>query len=344
MIEITVDLEAYRANLLALDDRVAPAALMAVVKADGYGHGLLPIARAAVDAGIGWIGALDVPSALELRTAGIPGRIFAWLLAPDENYGSAIEASIDLGVSTVAQLDQIARAASGERARVHLKIDTGLHRNGATAEEWPSLVEHACELSASIDLVGAWTHISEASEEEDSRAITRFQEAISVASSLGANMDVRHLAASAAAYSRPDARFDLVRIGAFSYGISPGGGITPAELGIVPVMTLSAAVISSDEDTATVGIGYSDGVPSRASGAVSVAIAGVRYAVVDVQVDRMLVRVPPGAVAAGERCILFGPGTRGEATLQEWGDALGTIGEELVTKLRRDIPRTYLGA
>lgn len=340
-----IDLCAYRRNLARLTARVAPATIMAVVKADAYGHGLLPVAGAAVQAGVGWIGALDIETALELRESGIPHgvAVFVWLLGAAEAFAPAIEAAIDFGVSSLAQLEQIALAVGTTRARVHLKIDTGLHRSGASAEEWPALVSRAVELSDRVETVGLWTHIAEASEREDSVAIARFRSAIAIAEGLGAPVTVRHLAASAAAFERADARFDLVRIGAFSYGISPGGGVTPFSLGLEPVMTLTAPVLAVRDGLATVGIGYGDGIPSSAAGVMHVAIDGKPHRIVSVDLETLTVDVGGDQVSPDDSAVLFGGGGDGVPTLQEWGDKLGTIGEEIVSRLSPRIPRRYLG-
>lgn len=339
----TIDLSAYRRNLARLAERVAPAALMAVVKADAYGHGLVPVARAAVEAGVAWIGTLDIETGLELRENGIPREVavFSWLLGPDEDYAAAIDAELDFGVSSLAQLNAIAQAGASRRARVHLKIDTGLHRNGASIEEWPALVSRALALSDRIELVGVWTHIAEASDDDDSEAIERFRSAIDIAERLGATITVRHLAASAAAFARADARFDLVRIGAFSYGISPGDGVTPSSLWLEPVMTLTAPVTAVRDGLATVGIGYGDGIPSSAAGTLQVSIDGVPHEIVTVQLDRMTVDIGDALVRPGDPVVLFGSGADGEPTLQEWADELGTIGEEIVTRLSPRIRRRF---
>ncbi len=339
--EILVDLGAYRANLDTIRSVVAPAEVMAVVKADAYGHGLAPVARAATAAGIRRLGALDVPTALELCALEL-GDVtpFAWLLGPTEPYRDAVDAGVELGVSTVDQLRQIADARASRPAALHLKIDTGLHRNGATEEEWPGLVSAALELERAgvARLAGVWTHISEASDEEDTEAIRRFDAAIAVVEGLGGAVPLRHLAASAASFARPDARYDLVRVGAFGYGIAPGGGIGPAELGLIPVMTLTAPVVSSDGELTVIGIGYGDGISSVAAGAVSVALGGRLWPVVGVRRSETVVAGPG---RPGERATLFGPGASGEQTLQEWADAMGTIGEEIVTRLSPDIPRRH---
>jgi alanine racemase len=343
--EITVDLDAYRTNLATLEATVAPARLMAVVKGDAYGHGLVPVARAAVESGIGWLGALDLHTGLELRSAGI-GRetsIFAWLLGPNEDYRTAINAGIDLGVSTVHQLDQIADAGARTRARLHLKIDTGLHRNGATEEEWPTLVRRALELERDgiAEVYAAWTHISEASDEEDSESISRFDAAVAAAETLGARFTLRHLAASAAGFLRSDSRFDLVRMGAFTFGIAPGGGIGPEELGLVPVMTLSSHAVegAGADGRIVLPLGFGDGLSSSVSGRVEVATSGERRSIESVGIDSTQVL----GLAVGERVVFFGNGAEGEPTLQEWADATGTIGEEIVTRLGRHLRRNYLG-
>ena len=340
-----VDLAAYRRNLEMIATRVAPSGVMAVVKANAYGHGLLALARTAVDGGIRWLGSLDIPTALELRAAGIDDEtaVFAWLIGPSDDLRAAIDAGIDLGVSTIAELDAVLRAESASIARLHLKIDTGLHRNGASAEDWPALVSRAVELESDgiVELVGVWSHISEASDDDDTVSITRFHDAIALAQALGADFEIRHLAASAAAFARADARFDLVRIGAFGYGIAPGGGVTPAQLGLVPAMTLSAPVLTAADGYAALGIGFSHGISSALAERVTVTIDGLRYPIVSIERDRTLVLIGDAPVVAGERAVLFGPGGHGEATLQEWADALDTIGEEIVTRLSFDIPRIY---
>lgn len=344
--EAIVDLDAYRRNLSTVAGAIAPAGLMVVLKADAYGHGLVPIARTAVAHGVAWLGALDTATAMELRRSGIGEEVsvFAWLLAPEEDYRAVIDAGIDLGISTIGQLDQIADAAAGRAARLHLKIDTGLHRNGATEEEWPGLVRRALELErlGVAEVYAAWTHLAEASDEEDSASIARFDAAVSVAESLGARFSLRHLAASAAGLAREDSRFDLVRIGAFGYGISPGGGVAPGQLGLVPVMTLSSTTAAGPNGTVVVPLGYGDGISSLAAGRVELAVDGVLHGIASVEADRMTLS-GSGAPLDAE-VVLFGTGGQGEWTLQEWADRTGTIGEEIVTRLGSGVPRRYIGA
>ena len=348
--EVLVNLAAYRRNLETLIHAVAPSRLMAVVKSDGYGHGLLALAHVAESAGITDLGALDLETALALRAGGISEQVsvFAWLYTPQDDIAAAVAAGIDIGVSNISELKAIATAGAASPARIHLKIDTGLHRNGADEQEWPGLIAaaRAAEEAGAVRITGAWTHISEASAEEDSAAIARFVSAVSVAEALGAEFEVRHLAASAAGYARPDSRFDLVRMGAFTLGISPGGGITADELGLEPVMTLQSRVERITEDHGTllglVPMGSGDGILSECAGRMSVAIAGHRYPISSVTLDGMSVEVDQN-VAPGDTVTLFGPGAHGEPTLQEWADALGTIGEEIVVRLSPLITRRYFG-
>lgn len=345
--EVVVDLHAFRRNLDRLRERVAPADVMVVVKDDAYSHGLIEIATAAVHHGIRRLGALDVGTALALRAGGIPPEVcvFAWQFDPGEDLGPAVAAGIELGVSSLRQLESIAKLDTGAPARVHLKIDTGLHRNGATAQDWPALVARAAELRGLglIDPVGAWTHLAEASYDEDTEAMARFAAALDVASGLGVTFPVRHLGASAAAHSRADSRFDMVRIGAFSYGIAPGDGIGPGQIGLDPVMSLTAVVSAVDTTRAHVAIGFGDGLLGALGGRAAVAIRGRLHRIIEVQVDALVVEADGGDIRPGDDVTLFGPGHAGEQTLQEWADAMGTIGEEIVVRLSPRLRRRYVG-
>ena len=232
---------------------------------------------------------------------------------------------------------------------MHLKFDSGLHRAGVLPGQWSRFVSRAAELERAglIEVAGLWTHIAEASDDDDSRAIAEFTRAVDQAAGQGINPRMLHLAASAAAYARADARFDMVRIGAFLYGIAPGGGVGPAELGLRPVMTLQTPVLSVDRDGggthAVIGIGGALGLLGDAAGRVSVAIRGERWQVSAVEPTRTSIDVTAHnssvAIRPGDTVTLFGDGTSGEAALQEWADAMGTIGEELVTRVSALIPR-----
>jgi len=352
--EALIDLGAIRHNVLELRARVSPAALMVVIKADAYGHGAPVIAQTAVDAGTRFLGTLDIATALGLRAAGI-GRevdILTWQYGPFEDFRAAIDAGITLGVSRQSELDRIEAAASGEVASLHLKIDTGLNRNGATAADWPALVTRALALQTAgiARVVGVFTHIAEASDAEDDLAVERFRAAISQAEELGATFAVRHLAASSAGFRRDDVRFDMVRMGGHVWGIPSFDGITPAEMNLRPALTLSAAITAVEPlgDGAgylvEVPLGFADGIPRNVRSLVDVAVGGIRYPLVDeIGHSSFTLRVE-APVVVGDRAVLFGPGDSGEQTVREWGDLSGTLGDEIVARLGERIERRYLPA
>ena len=356
LVEAIVDLDALDVNLARLREVVAPAELMVVVKADAYGHGRVEVARRAVASGTRFLGALDLDTAIELRAHGIDPdvTILAWLYPPGEDFIRAIRARIDLGVSSLAELAAIAEAAKTVAdepgfvpPRLHLKLDTGLHRNGATATVWPSLVRAAVDAESAglVRTYAVWTHIAEASDEEDTRSLERFLEGVEVARSLGATIRVRHLASSAADYPRPDVRLDMVRRGGHCWGIPSFDGVTPAEMGLIPVMTLRAQVIATRGTRIFVSAGYGDGIPRNVAGACSVAIRGLRLPIVAVERDLL---VADGAAAAeavrvGAPVTLFGTGAAGDQTVREWGDRSGTLGDEITTRIAARVPRRHLG-
>lgn len=352
--EAVVDLRAFRANLDHIRRVIAPARLMVVLKADAYGHGRLRMARAAVAAGITDLGALDLDTALALRAGGIGEqvRLLAWLYPPEEDFAAAAEARVDLGVSSVEEVRRIAAAAGSVASRLHLKIDTGLNRNGARAEDWPALVRAALEAQAagSVEVHGVWTHIAEASEEDDTIALQRFEHAVREAEALGARFAVRHLAASSAGLRRADVRFEMVRMGGHCWGIPSFDGVTPREIGLEPVLTLRSEVsaIRTGADggpRAVVPAGYAQGVPVVAAGRVSVSVRGRRRPVLEVHRDRIEIGLDGadgGDVRRGDPVVLFGTGDSGEQTVREWGDAIGTLGDEIVTRIPARVPRRYV--
>ncbi|GAA4155683.1 alanine racemase [Gryllotalpicola daejeonensis] len=359
LIEAVVDLGALEKNIAHLRRTVAPADLMVVVKADAYGHGRVPVARQAVAGGIRAIGALDVDTALELRAAGIGDdvTVLAWLYPPGQDFGEAIARRIDLGVSSLPELRSITDAAQRLAAsevfvppHLHLKLDTGLHRNGATAADWPALVAAAvdAERAGLVRTFAAWTHIAEASEDDDTLALERFLDGVSVARELGASIEVRHLAASSAGLRRADVRLDMVRMGGHCWGIPSFDGVTPAEIGLTPVMTLRAQVLAvrelgDERAEAYVSAGYGDGVPRNVAGSCCVAVRGVQHPITRVERDHLVIAVAPGTEPApGDIAVLFGTGADGEQTVRQWGDLSGTLGDEITTRIAARVPRRYL--
>ncbi|GAA1841981.1 alanine racemase [Microlunatus capsulatus] len=365
-----VDLDAVAANVAALVDLVAPAAVMVVVKADGYGHGMLPCARAARAAGAGWLGVATPAEALALREGGDTGPVLAWLYGVDEDLTPLVAAGVDVSVSTAEQVSRLVGAAATveQPARVHLKIDTGLSRNGAPAAAWDGLCAAAAEAEAAgaLEVVAIWSHLAAADEPGHPSVplqVAAFDDAYARARVAGLEPRLRHLANSAAALVVPEARYDLVRVGIASYGVDPAPGIA-ARAGLVlrPAMTLRAQLVQVKDLAAGAGVsygwtwvadrpvtvglvplGYADGVPRHASGVAQVQSSAGRAPVRGrVCMDQLVVELP-GPAATGDEVVLFGPGTDGEPTAAAWADWCGTIGYEIVTRVGERVPRRYRG-
>ncbi|WP_168915682.1 alanine racemase [Microcella flavibacter] len=343
---LVVDHTALRDNLEAVRARVAPAELILVVKDDAYGQGLAPVVRTAIDAGVTSFGVSDLGTALAVRRlVGEGPRIIAWPAGASPLLGAAVDAAIDLGLGDAAQLEEVAAiaAARGATARVHLKVDTGLHRNGFRPEEWSPAVARARvhEEAGAIVIVGAWSHIAEASDAEDDAARALFDAALEQLAVAGCRIELRHLAASAAAFARPEFRYDAVRIGAFCYGVRSADGPRAAELGLRPVAALRGAVTAVGEDEVLVGIGSLDGVPSTLAGRVEVGTPEGPRALQRVDADTLAVARWPGA-AVGDPVTVFGPGGQGERSATTLAEAIGTIGEEILLRVSPRIPRVHL--
>ncbi|MBM7411793.1 alanine racemase [Clavibacter michiganensis] len=361
-----IDLDAIRHNVRTLAALAAPARTMVAVKADAYGHGALQVARAALEAGAESLAVLDVASAVELRRAGIDARLLAWLHGVDTDFRVAVEDGIDLGVSALWELERIAAAgrATGIRARVHLKADTGLSRNGATPELWPDLVRAAVAADAAGELTlhALWSHLADASPEDDDAALARFHEAVRVAEELGARPVEKHLAASSAGIRLPAARFDMVRFGIAVYGISPFDDRSGRDLGLVPAMTLEADVVSvkrveaghgvsygldhrttGPSTLALVPLGYADGIPRIAAPHASVLLNGRRFPIAGrIAMDQLVLDVGDLPVEVGDTAVILGPGDRGEPTAEEWAGWAETIGDEIVTRVGPRVDRVHL--
>ncbi|WP_029149990.1 alanine racemase [Microbacterium indicum] len=342
--ELRVDLAQLRRNVRAVRAHMSPAETMIVIKDDAYALGVSEVAAAAAEAGARWFGGIDIPSALGAKAAaGSTVRVLAWATAGEDEAARALSAGLELGVGDADYLERVARAAeaTGIVAPVHLKADTGLHRNGVRPEEWRAFCERAraLEIAGSVRVVGLWTHIAEASDAEDDRARAAFDAAIDGARAAGLEPAVRHLAASAAAWHRPEFRYDLVRIGAFAYGVRSEGG--PDVPGIAPVASLVARVVRVEGDAAVVDLGSVDGFPSTAAGRIEVAGPAGRRPLLAVGAFESRVAAWDGA-AAGDEVVVFGPGTRGELTPTDVGEAIGTVGEEPQLRIARHVRRVYL--
>lgn len=360
-----VDLEAIRANVARLAAGTS-AEVMAVVKADGYGHGMLPSARAALAGGATWLGTATIDEALALRAGGITTPALAWLWTAGEYEAvrAAVGADVDLSVSNTWQLATVAEAARelGRPARIHAKIDTGLSRNGAYRDDWPALVR-AIAAEDAVDAVGVWSHFVRADEPghpTNAAQLRAFAAALDVAGEHGVVPRLRHIANSAATLTMPEAHFDVVRPGIAIYGLSPVPG---RGFELVPAMTLRASLASvkrvgagegvsyghayttaRETTLALVPLGYADGVPRHATNRGPVSINGGRFTVSGrVCMDQFVVDVGELAVSEQDSAVLFGPGHDGEPLAQDWADALDTIHYEIVTRIGARVPRTYRG-
>ena len=344
---LRVDLAAFDHNIEVVRRTVAPAQVMMVVKNDAYGHGTETVVRRAIRTGIEWIGCLDLATALHVRAIAGPGpRALAWLLTVDDDLRRAVREQIDLGIGDAAILEAVAAAALslGRVADVHLKADTGLNRNGVRREEWPEFVARAraLERAGAIEVVGVFSHISEASDADDDAARQRFEEAIELAHAAGLRPQLRHLAASAAGFQRPSFDYDLVRIGAFLYGISPSGGPSATELGLEPIASLRTAVAFVRGDVAVLPVGAWTGLPSIAAGKVTVAIAGHALPVIAIGEDWMELDAQGTQVAAGDEAVVYGSGIGAELSSTGWAEAIDTIGEEIQVRIDPGIARVYV--
>ncbi|MFC9729146.1 alanine racemase [Streptomyces roseolus] len=368
-----IDLGALRANVRALRSRVAPhVRIMAVVKADAYGHGAVRCARAALDAGAEWLGTATPQEALALRAAGITGvPVLCWLWTPGDPWDAGIEAGLDMAVSGRWALDEVTAAArrTGGTARVQLKADTGLGRNGCQPADWPELVAEAlrAEKEGLVKVTGLWSHFACADEPGHPSIAAQldvFRSMLDHAEKAGIEPEVRHIANSPATLTLPETHFDLVRPGIAMYGVSPAPELgTSAELGLRPVMSLKASValvkevppghgvsyghhyVTGGETTlGLVPVGYADGVPRHASGRGPVLVDGkVRTVAGRVAMDQFVVDLGGDRPAPGTEAVLFGSGEHGEPTAQDWAEAADTIAYEIVTRIGARVPRVYVG-
>ena len=403
-----IDLEAVAHNGRRLA-QVAGVPWMAVVKADAYGHGLGPIALTALSVGASWLGVAQLAEALALRAlldeadvdrpAGEPSgqapRILTWLLpvmdparaaAEDSPLRAALAADLDLSVSTLPQLEALSAAARTQAttARLHLKVDTGMSRGGAMAEDLPALATalRQAEDEGVVDVVGLWSHLSRADEPTSGSTeqhLERYRQAEQIVQEAGLSPSIHHLAATGGLLWHPEARMDLVRAGIGLYGLSPDPSVaTSSELGLQPAMRLESALVQvkridagqavsyggtwcapTDRWVGLVPLGYSDGIPRAAGSTGPVGVGGLMSSIVGrVCMDQVVIDLGParddnGALLpapaqVGDTAVLWGAPDAVEQetvpTADEWAQACGTINYEIVTRLGARVPRCYVGA
>jgi alanine racemase len=330
-----VDLNVYRTNLKNIAKTMAPARVMAVIKADGYGHGLIETAKAAADAGINFLGVLDIETGLALRKAGIDTPAFAWLNSIQSDFSSAVFAGIELSAGSLPELEAIA-SASG-RAQVHLKVDTGLSRNGCRLELWSTFVKRAMELQSKgeIDVVAVWSHLSGTSTTDDETALQVFEKAISEAKQLGFQ-GYRHIASSPAAFALPQSRYDLVRIGVSAFGTSPIDGQSASSLDLASPMTVTAEVLSPG----VISIGFLHGYFSNLAGLSKVLIGDKLYLVE--KIGPLASQIELGSYVIGDSVTVFGDDSSKAPSAEELCELIGTVTDELFTGLKTNLT-TYSG-
>lgn len=352
MRRIEIDLTAIGDNYRKLKTHFANQQVVAVVKANAYGHGMHEVASALEKVGVDALATADLEEALELRAAGIKSRLMCWLVLPDDDFQSALEQDIEIGVSNFEVL-----AALPAGLKIHIKVDTGLGRNGFVRSDWPRVFEAA----KGKEVVGLFSHLANTSEAEDQKQRASFDEAIAMARKAGLSGFQTHLAASGAGLDYDDFHYDMVRIGIALYGQSPFelGGTRNLEL--VPAMRVSARVAGVKRvpegqgvsygyhyvtqrptNLVLVPFGYAEGMPRISTGA-QVSILGNRYPIVGrIAMDQFVVDVGDAEIAIGEEVVIFGNPAKGEPSVDELALSAQTINYEIVTRIGGRANRVYL--
>jgi alanine racemase len=359
--EVVVDLSAIRANVAFLKAK-AGVDLLAVVKADAYGHGLIPVAKAALEGGATWLGVALLEEAITLRNAGITAPILAWLVPPGSDFKSAVENDIDIAVSSIKALDEVGAVAGSKRPRVHLEVDTGMTRGGFLSE-WNEIDAHHVK---GVEIIGIFSHFARADEPgepQNLEQLIRFKKMVATLESFGFTNIIRHLSNSAATLIDPASAFDMVRTGIAMYGLSPDVKTlgSSEKLSLKPAMTLRAKlhlvkdvpagspvgygateITKSDTKLGLVAMGYADGIPRIAKNA-GVSFNGKRAPIIGrVSMDQFVVDLGATSTAkSGDWVSVFGSGTAGEHTADDWAAASGSINYEIVTRIGPRVPRIY---
>jgi len=364
--QVEVDLAAIAANVARLQKH-AGVPIMAVVKADAYGHGLVPVAQTAISAGAQWLGVALLSEAISMREARISTPILAWLVPPGSDYWSAIEADIDLAVPSIEIFEEILSAgkSANRRPRIHIEVDTGMSRGGFLGE-WESFLERIAASKDEVEIVGFFSHFARADEPgqaQNAAQLRRFVQMSDDLNEIGIEPEIHHLSNSAATLVDASSHFDLVRTGIAMYGLTPDiqNLGTSKQLGLKPAMTLRAklhlvkdvpadtpvgygAIASTHNDTklGIVALGYADGIPRVAQNA-GVFVNGKRAPIIGrVSMDQFVVDLGQDSLAcAGDFVTVFGPGDEGEYTADDWGSASSSINYEIVTRIGPRVPRIY---
>jgi alanine racemase len=357
--EARIDLDRIATNINLLKG-AEYTALMAVVKADAYGHGLVEVGLVAEKSGADWLGVALLEEAITLRTHGVRAPILAWLLPPGSDFKKAVNHDIDIAVSSIKAFREVSTLPG--KPRIHIELDTGMSRGGFL-DEWKEFLRSDF---STVEVIGVFSHFARAdepAEKQNVEQVNRFNQMVSDLASVGVVPEIQHLANSAASLKNSSARFDLVRTGIAMYGLSPDVETLgdSRSLNLTPAMQLRAqlhlvksvpantpvgygATAHTDRDTklGVVAMGYADGIPRIAQGA-GVFIDGMRAPIIGrVSMDQFVVDLGPDATAqSGDWVIVFGDGSRGEYTADDWGTASKSINYEIVTRIGPRVPRIY---
>jgi alanine racemase len=359
--EAVINLTAIKSNIALLKAK-AGVDLMAVVKADAYGHGLVPVAKAALDGGASWLGVALLEEAIALRKAGITAPIMAWLVPPGSDFQSAVDHDIDIAIASLKTLNEVATVKGAKRPRIHLEVDTGMSRGGFLGE-WDQIdLQHI----QGVEIVGIFSHFARADEPGQAQnlsQLTRFKKMVANLESAGYDNLIRHLSNSAATLADQASAFDMVRTGIAMYGLTPDLNLmgTSKSLGLKPAMKLRAKLhlvkdvpagspvgYGASESTKTdtklglVAMGYADGIPRIAKNA-GIFVDGKRAPIIGrISMDQFVVDLGATSTAqSGDWVTVFGPGDSVEYTADDWGSASGSINYEIVTRIGPRVPRIY---
>ena len=359
---VEVNLNAVSNNIKLVKSKTQ-AQILAVVKADAYGHGLVPVAKCAIDAGATWLGVALLEEAFLLRDAGIKAPIVSWLTPPNSDFKKAIELDIDLAIPSLRHLEVIVAAgkALGKKPRVHIEVDTGMTRGGLLGE-WPEFL--IAIKGADIEVVGFWSHFARADEPDEianQNQMLEFENRLAELIATGITPKYIHLANSAATLTNPNSHKNIVRLGIAMYGLSPDVTTlgTSLKLELEPAMTLKAEIhlvkrvpagspvgyggtqiTTSDTKLAVIAMGYADGIPRNTSSAAGVFVSGQKAAIIGrVSMDQFVVDLGADSNAiAGEIVEVFGANGY---SIDDWAAASGTINYEIVTRIAARVPRIY---
>ena len=364
-----VNLSAIADNLKYIKSKTE-AQVLAVVKADAYGHGLIQVGKAAADAGADWLGTALLEEGISLRNSGIRIPIISWLTPLGEDFRTAIELDIDLSISSVELLREVIEAGNSVNKipRVHIEIDTGMSRGGV-GDDWQKFLDSLVKAfkSNEINLVGIWSHFARADEPDEkmnNEQLAIFEHRIKSLEIAGVSPQFIHIANSAASLTNKSAHKNIIRWGIGLYGLSPDVNNLgdSKSLKLKPAMKLRAklqlvksvkagasvgyggtAITKSDTKLGVVTLGYADGIPRNANNLAGVFAAGVRAPLIGrVSMDQFVVDLGINSSAkTGDEVIVFGDGSSGEYTADEWAKASGTINYEIVTRIGSRVPRIY---